>query len=292
MRPPNGQGAPEKRMVGKDMVKKLVPAIRIVAVLAAASLALAACGTKATTTTTAAAATTTSIAASTTQPASSLTPTSAPAQMSNLFGEKTFDSPEAAINAFVSSIANNDFSTAAQTFAINEPAEKFDFAAYANYLKVIMPFTMLAPSDYALYVEMNKMSSLGDLTRQTKAFIYSFFETEGMDGSPIAPISQDDASQFVKTVDPSALKSLKIAKIETPSPDVYNSSTNLANFKRMASFYGADDMAERVVLYNLNGQNFEGGFRLLKYGSDWKIFGLNSTLAGQPGTGIVTKVAE
>lgn len=224
--------------------------------------------------------------------ASSLPQTSAPTQQSNLFGEKSFASPEAAINAFVSSIANNDFATAAQTFAINESAQKFDFAAYANYMKVIMPFTMLAPSEYALYVDMNKISSLGDLTRQTKAFIYSFFETKGMDGSPITPVSQDDVAQFVKAVDPSALKALTVTKIEIPSPDAYNSAINLANFKRMASYYGADDMAERVVLYNLNGQNFEGGFRLLKYGSDWKIFGLNSTLAGQPATGIVTKVAE
>jgi hypothetical protein len=231
-------------------------------------------------------------AATNERPTSSLAQTSAPTQQSNLGGEKTFDSPEAVINAFVSSIENNDFSTAAQTFAINESAQKFDFTAYTNHMKVIMPFTMLAPSDYALYVEMNKISLLGDLARQTKAFIYSFFETKGMDGSPITPISQDDVSQFVKSVDPSALKALKVTKIEIPSPDVYNSSINLANFKRMASFYGADDMAERVVLYNLNGKNFGGGFRLLRYGSDWKIFGLNSNLAGQPVTGIVTKVAE
>jgi uncharacterized surface protein with fasciclin (FAS1) repeats len=45
------------------MMKKVILAITIVAVLAAASLALAACGTKATTTTTAAPATTTSMAA-------------------------------------------------------------------------------------------------------------------------------------------------------------------------------------------------------------------------------------
>jgi hypothetical protein len=224
--------------------------------------------------------------------AASTTASTAAGQQTTLAAQKSFDSPEAAIKFFVSSVAGNDFPAAEQTFAIDEYAAKFDFTGYATYLKTMMPLTMPAPAEYGMYVDMNKATALGDLTRQTKDFVYSFFEATGMDGSPIVVSATDDISQFVKAVDPSGLKPLQIAKIELPAPDVYNSATNVANFKRMAGFYGADEMAERVVTYSLGGQTFQGGFGLLRYGSDWKIFRLYSNLAAQPASGIVTKVGE
>ena len=220
------------------------------------------------------------------------TQTTVEAEQSGLLTEKSFATPEEAITFFVGAVANNDFSSAEQAFAVNEYAQKFDFTGYAAYLKSLLPLTMPAPPESPMYVTMNRATVLGDLTRQTKVFVYSFFETQGLDASVVPISNADAAAQFAKAVDPSGLKSLQIGGITTPSPDQYNSAANQAHFKQLAAFYGADNMAERAVAYTLNGQIFTGGFGLLQYGSDWKIFRFNSTLAGQPSTGAVTKATD
>lgn len=245
-------------------------------------------------------------AAATTSSASSATPTSAtptsapPAanQSTNAAAEQSFDSPEAAIKSFVSAIANSDFAAAEQAFAVNEYAQKFDFIGYADWIKALEPLTMLAPSKYTMYQDMNEAAARGELARATKMFIYSFFVTKGMDSSSgglFVAANEDDVTQFVKAVDPSGLRSLQIVKIGVPwsaesSSDVVQKMQDKLHTE--AGLYGADDMTERVVDYNLNGQYFEGGFRLLKYGNDWKILTLYSSLAAQSGTGAVTKVTQ
>lgn len=70
------------------------------------------------------------------------------------------------------------------------------------------------------------------------------------------------------------------------------SEKNIENFNKHAQLYGADEQTERVVLYELNGEYYCGGFQIMRYKNNWKIISLYSNLAGQSPYGTVTKITQ
>lgn len=206
--------------------------------------------------------------------------------------EQSFDTPEKAIEYFVSAIAENDLSKAFEACNINEYGEKFDYAAYTESVGAILPAPAVgAPSEYAMYAELNRYTQANSLSTQIKGFAYSFFTELGIADSTQLE-SADQASALVDAVDPSKLKGLVIVRMDVPYPNTMNQEETKALFKQYAAMYGADDQTERIVLYELDGKHYCGGFTLLQYGKDWKISLLNSTVANQAAAGAVTEMTE
>lgn len=199
-----------------------------------------------------------------------------------------FPKPEDAINHFVAGLVENDLQKALQACAVEEYAQGYDFAGMMDRMKALMPIQQMAPSEYSLYAEMNKIAAMGTLVSQMKMMVYSFFVPEVKDGITIyVGGGKDDAKKFAEAVNPDKLKGLKILRIDPPMQDILNSEKNIENFQKWAKIYGAQEMTERIVLYGLDGKLYLGGFGLLRYEDGWKIQRLNSNLAGLSAMGTV-----
>ncbi len=62
------------------------------------------------------------------------------------------------------------------------------------------------------------------------------------------------------------------------------------NCEATCTTYGADEYAERVVLYDLNGTYFYGGFTLLRFGDSWKLISLSSPMGSESAYGTPQKI--
>jgi hypothetical protein len=181
-----------------------------------------------------------------------------------------FSKPEDAINHFVSALSENDLQKALQACAVEEFAQGYNFAGMVDRQKAFIPIQQMAPSEYGMFAEINRIGAMGTLVSQMKMMIYSFFVPEVKDGTPMyVGGSVDDAKKFAEAVNPEKLKNLKIVRIDPPMQSILSSEKNTMNFQRMAELYGAQEMTERIVLYELDGKLYLGGFGLLRYGQGW-----------------------
>jgi hypothetical protein len=199
-----------------------------------------------------------------------------------------FSKPEDAIRHFVAALSENDLQKALQACAVDEYAQGYDFVGMMDRAKALLPMQQMAPSEYDLFAEMNKISAMYTLVNQMKMMIYSFFVPEVKEGITMyVGGSVDDAKKFAEAVDPGKLKNLKLLRIDPPMQNMLNSAKNIENFQKMAALYGAQEMTERIVLYELDGKTYLGGFGVLRYGEGWKIQRLGSNLAGLSAFGTV-----
>jgi hypothetical protein len=210
------------------------------------------------------------------------------AQDSSLFAfpDKDFATPEAAIKHFVESIAKNNLEGALQTFAINQQAEKFDFTATSEWMKVIIPSQFLAPSDYDMYKQLNRVQLAWEYGEQIKAFAYSFYLSELLDETIYIQDEPERVSRFIDSVNPELLINLKIHKIFR---FIGVSEKMLNMWERQAKPVGADETTECIVLYELGGNYYLGGARVLRYSESWKLDSLSSIIAMTEDSGAVTK---
>jgi hypothetical protein len=209
-----------------------------------------------------------------------LAPASAGAPAEGGAGAPAFPTPEDAIKHFCGALAANDFAMALEACAVREQAEGFDFPGYVDRLKVHMLYTSPAPSTGDMYKDLNEAALMGGFANQIKTLIYSFFVTEGLDGTPVTPADRAYAEEFERAVDAKKLANLKLLRIDPPMKSILESAKNVENFGKMAKLYGAEEMTERIALYELDGRTFVGGFGLYRYASGWKICRLYSNLAG------------
>jgi hypothetical protein len=207
-----------------------------------------------------------------------------PADIFN-FPELDFATPEAAIEHFAESIAKNDLAGALQAFAINEYADNFDFTAQTKRLAAIDMYQSLAPTEYAMYAQLNRLQLLSRYAAQIRFFSYSFHSTETLDGAIISNPTDEQLSTFITSVNPEQLTKLTLAKIIriVAQPGRY-----LDTLKEQIKPVGADESTELLLLYELDRQYYFGGAHLLRYGEAWKIDSLNSFLANTPALGTVT----
>jgi hypothetical protein len=200
--------------------------------------------------------------------------------------EQNFATPEAAAQHFASSIARNDVASALQAFAINKYADTFDFRAHAERLQVIDIYRGLAPTDYEMYKQLNRLELLSRYAFNIKLFTYSFYSSEPLDSSLIPLQAEPERLEtFINSVNPEQLADLKIERALRFKP---LSEKMKQNWQAQATPVGADEATEVLVLYAFNDQYFLGGFYLLRYGEHWKINGLYSALAGLPTFGSVS----
>jgi hypothetical protein len=187
-----------------------------------------------------------------------------------------FDTPEAAIKFFVKNIAEENAEAALLAFPIDEDMRKFQFTKYSKLYTLIRPKENLAPSEYEFFLNTNKWESTGKNAKELRAFMYGFLGVESVEDY-ITVSKESDAFQFIDQVNPKLLKELKIVEI-APMGD----SNKIAKktWTEEAQVFGATQLVERAVLYEISGINYYGGFRLLKYENSWRIFTVYPILTG------------
>lgn len=205
--------------------------------------------------------------------------------------DEHFDTPEKAIEYFVSGIAENDLDKALSASAVNEAGAGFDFTQNAKRTDTIFPMNMNAPADYDFFAQVNSASMAGSLAAQVKGFCYGFFYEDELN-QPAEVESEDAIGDFIKAVDPAALKELQVKRIDAPYPDAMEKDEVKDALAATAAVYGAQEATERIALFDLDGKLYWGGFTLLQYNGNWKICTLQSMVVNQAATGAVEKTTE
>ena len=205
---------------------------------------------------------------------------------------KSYSTPEDAVHAAVSAIADNDARKLFAASAVTEAGAGYDLAAQAKQLDALPGIYYAgAPSEYEMYQDMNELMVANTLATQVRGFCYSFFIEDDL--SQMAALTGDaQLGEYIEKVNPANLKELKVLRVDLPYPNTANSDDIKAAEKQSAALYGADNQEQRIALLELDGTLYWAGFTLLQYGNDWKVLALYSPLANQPATGAVVEVME
>jgi hypothetical protein len=171
--------------------------------------------------------------------------------------------------------------------AIDEAAEGFDFEGTVNRVKVLLPLTMPAPSQYGFFRDCNRAAQAGTMANQAKMFVYSLLSSCKLSADPVYELTDEELKDLMISLDPVNVEALKTLRIDIPMPDIMGSDMNIENFTKMANLRGAEEATERIALFEFGGEYYLGGFQLMRYDTGWKITGLFSNLAGTSPLGTV-----
>ena len=218
--------------------------------------------------------------------------TAAPSQTPVQAVEVTFKTPEDTIKYYFDGVEQNNLNKILQACAINEMAEKFNFASQVERLGGVMsPGQFLSPTDYTFYSEINKVTESSQILHQVKFFAYGLLSSEKVgDSSLILNMDPQRVNKFIKDVDPRTLSTIEIKKISLPNQTLMNDPKYIENAKKSAILYGADESTERVALFSFEQSYYYIGFTLLRYGENWKISSQSSPLANTNVLGTPIKI--
>jgi hypothetical protein len=192
--------------------------------------------------------------------------------------------PEDAVRQYLAGVAANDINRVLDACAIDEVAAHFQFDLQAERLQAIVPTTFLLPSGYQFYAGLNRYGQAYPIFAELRGLSYSLLSSQPVD-QIITPVTADQAQKLIKDLDPSRLAGLTVASVKFPIAKFATDAHTISNFAAEAKVYGADELTERLALFQLNGQYYDVGFTLVRYGSDWKVLNQVSNLAAMPATG-------
>lgn len=195
-----------------------------------------------------------------------------------------FTSPEEAIVYYIEGIAKNDIDKILSACAINEMAEKFRYDLFTQRTGAMFP-QIRAPSNDSFYVEMNKAYLTNTILNQVKLLSFGLLSHEKIDGTAISPVDSERINNFMRDINPRRLSKIKIEKMSFPSKRFEHDQSYLEMAKWMATYNGADELTERLVLFSFEQNFYYIGFGLLRYGQNWKIQIQNSNLGNTPALG-------
>lgn len=179
--------------------------------------------------------------------------------------------PERAIRLYVESIAANDLPCALRAYAAHEYAARFDFPAYVAYVYQYSPGIVKAPTEYPMFVELNELRAKAVMAAAVKEFAYGLLSDRDL-LTPHPVRSAADTRAFVQALNPVQLAKLKLVRVDAPRDSDINKPSMQAVIKRSPTGKEADEVTERIALYELSGQYFWGGFMLRRYDKTWKIY--------------------
>jgi hypothetical protein len=196
-----------------------------------------------------------------------------------------FPTPEDAIREYLAGVADADVDRILRATAVDEASEGFRLDLLTDRLRSFIPFTTMAPAEYPFFADVNRASQSARVLGQVRNLAYGLLSDVEIDGAPVLDVDKAWAESFVGQVDPSRLSSLAIAEIRFSDAEFEDDTRYLASATTQASIYGADEQTERLVLFSFDGDLYDIGFTLLRYGDDWKVFSQNAPLVGTSALG-------
>ena len=193
-----------------------------------------------------------------------------------------FKTPEDAIHFYMEGVAQSDIQKIIQACAINEMSEKFNFKLYVDRLGgVFLPFQSMAPTDYAINVETNKIQKEAEILNSVRYFTYRLLANDIVadSSSMMSHLDTTKVNSFITEVDPKRLTDIKILEIALPDKTLMSDPKYRETAAKNALIYGADEQTERVALFSFEQNYYYVGFTLFRYGEGWKISALTSSMA-------------
>lgn len=202
---------------------------------------------------------------------------------------KIFETPEEAVTYAVKKIADNDFLGVLDAFALNE-LRNYNLAAASEYVGSYIPSREWYGNN-KMYQDMNEIFYAYNVTQQLKAMIWSLL-MQDQDYHTPSHNTKFPSDQLAVKLNPSKLAGLKIEKIEKDyiRPSLIQRKKD--DDKRIAAYYGVQDMMECAVLYSWNGGYYSSGFTLLKVDGGWKIRNFGAAFFGADSSGQLKKTTK
>ena len=196
-----------------------------------------------------------------------------------------FQAPEDAVRAYLAGVAAASTASILGASAIAEVSAGYRFDLMAERLGVFSFPTDLAPAEYPFFADVDQARQAARILGQVQLLAYSLLSGEAIDDKPVVPVDKAHVEAFERSVDPARLSGLSVVDIRFPDATFAHNAKYLANAAASAAVYGADELTERLALVSFEGNLYEVGFTLVRYGDHWKVLGQTSALANTSGLG-------
>lgn len=197
-------------------------------------------------------------------------------------GSPVFTTPDDAIAAYLDGIRTRDFGEILSATAFDRLYAHFDFAAYVDSLGGLTP-RVPAPAGDPLLLEIDKTIFAAGIAHEVKMLSYFLLGRPDLTQDKLVAMTPAETAALERALDMRRLGNLELIKVGIPRPKVTNDPKNQKNAAQRAGFFGADEYSERIALISLEGQTYEMGFQLMRFGQSWTITaqwsGIGSTSA-------------
>lgn len=210
-------------------------------------------------------------------------------------GKKTAagKTPEETLEIFFQALSRQDVDGMMACCYIEDYLDRVSFAQYTDRIRSYLPTGGIsAPTEYDLYRKTVDYQLRANFARSFQMLTFSLLATDEeyqdlLEFRPIGNVDRDWANDFSRAVDPAALKDLKVLRIDEDCPDMQDDPRVEENFQKTT---GADDVVERTVLLELDGQLFCKGFTLAEIDGRWQIYLPYALLLGENSMGAAAPV--
>lgn len=196
-----------------------------------------------------------------------------------------FDTPEAAAEAYLTALRDQDIDAMVATFAVESYADNYDLQAMYDRFQAYVPsFEMLFPSSNSYNTDMNTETRQATIINQI-AKQYMFYNVPSIDMWTTTLITDepDLVADLEEDTGHYVFADLKITGTQSPEElsEVYTSERNQENIAAQAKPYGADaeDVTTVVITFEADGEKWYFCPQLIRYEDNWYIQTINGNLA-------------
>ena len=193
--------------------------------------------------------------------------------------ENGFDSPEMAMEAFVSALRDLDYYRALEVFSAESIAESFDLKRWMDRTTIWDPANEIrVPGDSEANRKFNAFTYENAQLPEIYRFVFSFAAKGEIleEGGRI--LTGDQALALLREYDLSIIKDLELAGLQLVNPELQYDSKVQQSFSIQASNYGADTYEEYEVFYKVGERRYKGEARFLVNQGRYYLAGLYSVL--------------
>ncbi len=201
-----------------------------------------------------------------------------------------FDTPEAAISAYIEAVAAQDFDAILATTAIDR-LEGTDVAGSLERMQMLTPATML-PASSPFFDQINQATFAGNLGSQVKMLTYSllFPVPEDFLDRGIMQLDAEGLAAFLDALEAGRLAGLDVVLTIDADPEQAGSAAFVDLYAMLAVERGAEEVTEQVAILSLEDRFYMIGFGLSRYEDGWLIFRQDSPVSRLPMSGVAVRV--
>lgn len=205
-----------------------------------------------------------------------------------------FDSPEAAMVAYVEGLRDDDFNRMLSAFAVETYVKYFDLEAFLERLRMHQFRHTPLPEGNSLTVAMNIELRRGDVFRQIRGQYLVFTLLDQMEDTNEwieefrEPIEEGGAADFIRELDeiinaPEFHTIEILGFISREDDEMYTSERNQENLARRAKTLGADQVMSRTIVFEMSGDIYFIVADVVNYGDRWYILEMGGNFSSLMG---------
>ncbi len=193
------------------------------------------------------------------------------------------ETPEAAIQEYLAGVAQADVARVLEASAVDEMTEGYQLGQMVDFLGQFHPGAE-GPVHDPFFADIQHAQATARLLAQTRMLAYTLLAPETLTEvvfarNPILGVDAAWAMDLMAELDTARLSGLEVMDIAVPRPGLYYSDVTSEGYARRAERVSADEGVERVALIDFEGDLYDVGFMLLRYGDEWKVANQMSSLA-------------